>query len=168
MSQQEINAMPAPQLQHELRKKRPFDSLEEEANLNIARTSDQFQNRFGRLFREFGLTGSQYNVLRILRGEARPMQCAEIAERMVQVVPAMTGLLDRLEKQGLVRRERSTEDRRVIYVEPTDKALNLLKQMDEPVLALNQKLLGRLTKSELKELSRLLEKARLVCSEVAE
>jgi len=149
-----------PALHQELRKKRPFESAEEEANLNIARTSDQLQNRFGKLFREFGITPSQYNVLRILRGEARPLQCAEIIERMVQVVPAMTGLLDRLEKQGLIVRTRSSEDRRVIFVEPTAKALDLLKRLDQPVLRLNEKLLGHLTKSELKELSRLLEKAR--------
>ena len=151
-------------LRRELRKKRPFDSAEEEANLNIARTSDQFQNRFGRLFREFGMTPSQYNVLRILRGEARPMQCAEITERMVQVVPAMTGLLDRLEKQELIVRRRSTEDRRVIFVEPTALALDLLKRLDQPVRQLNEQLLGHLTKGELKHLSRLLEKARQAIS----
>src|SRR6478672_4847113 len=126
--------MPTPPLQHELRKKRPLESPAEEANLNIARTSDQLQNRFGRLFREFGLTPSQYNVLRILRGEGRPLQCAEIIDRMVQVVPAMTGLLDRLEKQLLLTRKRSNDDRRVIFVEPTAKALELLKRLDQPVL----------------------------------
>jgi DNA-binding MarR family transcriptional regulator len=152
--------MPVPVLQQELKKKRPFDSPEEEANLNIARTSDQLDNRFGKLFREFGITSSQYNVLRILRGEARPLQCAEITDRMVQVVPAMTGLLDRLEKQDLIVRNRSSEDRRVIFVEPTAKALELLKRMDQPVLRLNEKLLGHLTRTELKELSRLLEKVR--------
>lgn len=152
--------MSAASLHQELRKKRPFDSAEEEATLNIARTSDQIQNRFGRLFREYGITPSQYNVLRILRGEARPLQCAEITERMVQVVPAMTGLLDRLEKQELIVRERSSEDRRVIFVEPTAKALDLLKRLDQPVLKLNEKLLGHLSKAELKELSRLLDKAR--------
>jgi MarR family transcriptional regulator, 2-MHQ and catechol-resistance regulon repressor len=127
------------QLQVELKKKRPFDSPEQEALLNILRTNDQFQNRFGRLFREFDLTPSQYNVLRILRGEGKPMPCQEIAERMIQVVPAMTGLLDRLEAQGHIRRERCTEDRRVIYVE--------------------------LTPTELTHLSRLLEKARLSVQE---
>ena len=157
--------MSPPSLHQELRKKRPFDSAEEEANLNIARTSDQIQNRFGKLFREFGITPSQYNVLRILRGEARPLQCAEITERMVQVVPAMTGLLDRLEKQGLIVRTRSTDDRRVIFVEPTARALDLLKRLDQPVLRLNEKLLGHLTKTELKELSRLLEKARQAIAE---
>ena len=96
--------MTSNRLQNELKKKRPFDSPEQAAILNILRSSDQFQNRFGRLFRQFGLTPSQYNVLRILRGEGKPMPCLEIADRMIQVVPAITGLIDRLEKQQLVKR----------------------------------------------------------------
>lgn len=147
-------------LQHELKKKRPFESREQEAVLNILRTSDQFQNRLGRLVREFGLTPSQYNVLRILRGEGRPMPCLEIADRMIQVVPAITGLVDRLEKQELVERRRCVEDRRVVYIEITGKALTLLKDLDEPVMDLHRNLIGHLSRSELKELSRLLEKAR--------
>ncbi len=137
-----------------------FDSPEQQAYVNILRTHDQFQNCFGRLFREFGVTSSQYNVLRILRGEGEPMPCLEIAERMIQVVPAMTGLLDRLEKQELVSRRRCTEDRRVVYVELTEKARQLLKRMDDPVSDLHKRLIGHLTRAELKELSRLLEKAR--------
>lgn len=147
-------------LQDELKKKRPFELPEQEAILNILRTSDQFQNRFGRLLREYDLTQSQYNVLRILRGEGKPMPCLEIGDRMIQVVPAMTGLLDRLEKQGFVQRERCTEDRRVVYVELTDAARELLQRMDDPVTELHKQLIGHLTQAELKELSRLLEKAR--------
>ncbi len=147
-------------LQHELKKKRPFDSPAQEAILNILRTSDQFQNRFGRLFREYDLTSSQYNVLRILRGEGKPMPCLEIGDRMIQVVPAMTGLLDRLEQRGLVRRERCTQDRRVVYVTLTDSAQALLRRMDGPLNALHQQLIGHLTPAELQQLSRLLEKAR--------
>ncbi len=148
-------------LQREIKKKKPFDLLEQEVHLNIARTNDQLQNRFGKLFREFGLTSSQYNVLRILRGEGKPMPCQEIGERMVQVVPAMTGLLDRLETQELIRRERCKNDRRVIYVELTTKADALLRNMDEPVRELHRSLLGHMSETELKQLSRLLEKARL-------
>ena len=84
-------------LQQELKKKQPFESLEQEAILNILRTSDIFHNQFGRLFRGYGLTPSQYNVLRILRGEGKPMPSLEIADRMVQVVPAITGLIDQLQ-----------------------------------------------------------------------
>jgi DNA-binding MarR family transcriptional regulator len=147
-------------LQRELKKRQPFESLEQEAVLNIVRTSDRFQNRFLRLFREHGLTPSQYNVLRILRGEAKPLPCLEIADRMIQVVPAITGLIDRLERQGLVERERCTEDRRVVYVALTDKARELLSELDQPVLELHRRLIGHLSRAELAELSRLLEKAR--------
>ena len=147
-------------LSQEIKKKRPFESAEQEATLSLLRTNDLFQNRFGRLFRQYGLTPSQYNVLRILRGEGRPMPCLDIGERMVQVVPAMTGLIDRLEKQELVSRERSVEDRRVIYIEITSKALKLLQQLDEPVMELHEKLLGHLSKAELKQLVQLLDKAR--------
>jgi DNA-binding MarR family transcriptional regulator len=148
------------QLQHELKKRQPFESPEIEAILNIMRTSDRFENRFGRLFREYGVTSSQYNVLRILRGEGRPMPCLEIADRMVQIVPAITGLIDRLEKQDLVERRRCTEDRRVVYIELTEKAVRLLETLDQPDISLHKQLIGHLTRKELKELSRLLVKAR--------
>lgn len=147
-------------LQHELKKKRPFDSPEQEAALQILRTNDQLQNRLGRFFRGYGLTSSQYNVLRILRGEGQPLPSLEIAERMIQVVPAITGLIDRLEKQGFVQRKRCEEDRRIVYVALTAKASKLLEQMDRPLHALHTELLGHLTRTELNELSRLLEQAR--------
>lgn len=147
-------------LQQELKKKLPFDSPEQEANLNLLRTNDQLQNRFGRFFREYGLTSSQYNVLRILRGEGQPLPSLEIGERMVQVVPAITGLIDRLETQGLVKRRRCQKDRRVVYVEITAAGRKLLKQIDAPLLTLHKSLTGHLTRSELKTLTRLMEKIR--------
>ena len=150
----------AGRLQRDLKKKRPFVSPEQEAALNILRTSDWIENRLGRLFREYGLTPSQYNVLRILRGEGKPLASLEIADRMIQVVPAITGLIDRLEQQELVVRRRCEEDRRVVYVEITGKALDMLKQLDEPLAELHQDLIGHLSTNELKALSRLLEKAR--------
>ena len=152
--------MPSRKLQQELKKKGAFESLEQAAMLNMLRTSDQFQNRFGRLFRDHGLTSSQYNILRILRGEGKPLPCLEIADRMIQVVPAITGLIDRLERVELVTRHRCEEDRRVIYIELTAKAKSLLANMDGPVNDLHKQLIGHLTRTELKELIRLLEKAR--------
>ena len=147
-------------LQQELKKKRPFVSPEEEAALNIARTNDQLQIRAARLFREHGLTSSQYNVLRILRGEGAPLPILEIAGRTVTVVPGITGLIDRLERVGLVRRQRCQDDRRVIYVALTDKGAKAVDDLERPVKGLNEKLMGGLSRSELAELSRLLEKAR--------
>src|SRR5437899_2948996 len=104
-------------LQHEVKKRNPFEAAEQEAALNIARTADRLALRFERFFREFGLpSASQYNVLRILRGAGEPLPVLEIASRTVTAVPGITGLIDRMEGKGLVRRERCAEDRRVIYV----------------------------------------------------
>jgi DNA-binding MarR family transcriptional regulator len=147
-------------LQQELKKRKPFESAEQEAALNILRTGDWIDNRLNRLLREFGLTSSQYNVLRILRGEGKPLPSLEIADRMIQIVPAITGLIDRLEKQKLLVRRRSAEDRRVIYVEITEKGLSLLKEIDEPMAAIHRDLIGHLSQRELKDLTGLLEKAR--------
>jgi len=152
--------MSVSRLQSELRKKGPFDSLEQEAMLNLLRAADQFQNRFGRMFRKFGLTASQYNILRILRGEGKPLPSLEIADRMIQVVPAITGLIDRLEKAEMVVRRRCEEDRRVVYIEITPKALSLLAEMDEPLRQLHQEMIGHLSPDELQDLTRLLDKAR--------
>src|SRR5881227_509879 len=135
---QDVN-MP-PKLQQELKKKRPFDCPEQEAALNLYRTSDRMQIHFTRLFREYGLTGSQYNVLRILRGEGKPLPILEVAGRTVTVVPGITGLVDRLEQAGWVRRERCPDDRRVIFVAITDLALDLLARLDGPVRELQRAL----------------------------
>jgi DNA-binding MarR family transcriptional regulator len=152
-------------LARELRKRKPFELLEQEVYLNLVRTSDQLQIHFARLFRVHGITVQQYNILRILRGERRPLPILEIAERMVTVVPGITGLIDRLEEAGLVERKRCDRDRRVIYVEVTSKGLKILDNLDKPVLALHRKLLGHMTRTELKELIRLLEKARSLLAE---
>jgi DNA-binding MarR family transcriptional regulator len=152
--------MTTPRLQHELKKKRPFELPEEEAALNIVRTSDQLQIRLARLLREHGLTPSQYNVLRILRGEGKPLPILEIASRTITIVPGITGLIDRLEQAGFVNRLRCEKDRRVIHVALTDHAITTLVKLDEPLHALHRKLLGHLSQGELKDLIRLLEKLR--------
>lgn len=121
--------------------------------------ADRIENRLGRLFREYGLTNSQYNVLRILRGEGKPLPALEIAKRMIQVVPAITGLIDRLEKQGLVTRRRCENDRRVIHIELTKVGRSVLAKIDKPLERLHNELLGRMTKRDLADLKTLLEKS---------
>jgi DNA-binding MarR family transcriptional regulator len=155
-----MTAMKAGKLQHEVKKKQPFVQAEQEACLNLLRTNDQLQIRFARLFREHGLTSSQYNILRILCGEGEPLPILEIADRMVAVVPGITGLIDRLEKAGLVERRRCAEDRRIIYVALRDQGAELLAKLDEPVMQLHKRLMGHLSEVELKQLTRLLEKTR--------
>jgi DNA-binding MarR family transcriptional regulator len=147
-------------LQREIKKKKPFDLPEQEAMLNILRTADRLQICFARLFRRFGLTPQQYNVLRILRGEGHALPILEIAARMLTVVPGITGLIDRLESASLVERKRCDQDRRVTYVAITPRALELLAEIDEPLDHLHKQTLGHMNKEELTSLSRLLEKAR--------
>ena len=160
--------MPGGRLQEELKKRRPFDSPEQEATLNIARTADRFGICFARLFREYGLTPSQYNVLRILRGEGQPLPILEVADRMLAAVPGITGVIDRLEGMGLLARRRCTEDRRVVFVAITPGGLDRLARLDGPVEGLHKRLIGHLTPAELRELSRLLEKARQPLDETTE
>lgn len=152
--------MAGKKLQQELKKKNPFASVAQEASLEIVRTSDQLQLQFQRLFREHGLTPSQYNILRILRGAGEPLPILEIASRTVTVVPGITGLIDRLEQAEMVVRERCLEDRRVIFVRITAKGQQVLSQLDIPVLDLHEHLLSQLTSLELTQLIQLLGKAR--------
>src|SRR5438445_7445559 len=142
--------MGSTKLQQELKKKRPFESTEQEATLNILRTSDQLQIHFSRLLREHNLTPSQYNVLRILRGEGKPLPILEIASRTITVVPGITGLIDRLEQAGFVNRLRCEKDRRVIYVALTDQGMTTLTILDEPLDDLHHKLLVHVPQAELK------------------
>jgi len=152
--------MAGSRLAQELKKKRPFQIPEQEAALALLRTTDQVQIHFIRLLREHGLTPSQYNILRILRGESKPLPILEIASRTVTVVPGITGLIDRLEQAGFVSRVRCSKDRRVIYVALTDTGAAVLADLDEPVNKLHRRLLGHLSRHELSELIRLLDKIR--------
>src|SRR5207249_423505 len=115
---------------------------------------------FERLFRDYGLTPSQYNILRILRGEGEPLPILEVAGRTITAVPGITGLIDRLEKAAFVERRRCPEDRRIIYVAITSHGLKALAELDAPIIALHRKLLGHLSRDEKKEAIRILEKCR--------
>lgn len=153
--------MPDSTLQAELRKKKPFDTAEEESLLNLVRTAEVVTAPFERLFSEHGISGPQYNVLRILRGHGgRGLPCTEISAQMVSRMPDMTRLVDRLERSQHVRRCRTAEDRRVVLIRITEKGLDLLRRLDEPLRRLHKDVLGHLSRAELHEFNRLLVKAR--------
>jgi MarR family transcriptional regulator, 2-MHQ and catechol-resistance regulon repressor len=147
-------------LREELKKRSQFDSPHQEAMLNVLRTADLLAAAFERLFRRYRLTNSQYNVLRILRGEGQPLSCGEIASRLINRMPDITRLVDRLEQTKLARRVRTRQDRRLVLIEITPAGLDLLARLDGPVANLHQEQLGHLTHRQLHELSRLLEAAR--------
>jgi DNA-binding MarR family transcriptional regulator len=147
-------------LRDELKKRRAFDSVEQEAMLSVLRTSDLLENRLARLLRAHDLTPSQYNSLRILRGEATPMPCLEIAARMIQVVPAITRVVDQLLARDLINKTQSEEDRRVFLVQLTASGKTLLRRLDPPILKLHQSLLGNVDTDDLRELIRTLATIR--------
>jgi len=147
-------------LQEEIKKRQPFAVAEQEAALNLARTCDAQHADLARLVKAHGLTGPQYNVLRILRGAAEPLCGLEIASRMITQLPDITRLLDRLEAAGLVDRSRTEADRRVVLNGITAPGLARLAALDEPILEAHRRHFGHLTRAELRELNRLLVKAR--------
>ena len=147
-------------LQQELKKRGPFDSVAQEATLAVMRTSDLLENRLARLLREHALTLTQYNVLRILRGEGKPLPCLEVADRMIQVAPAITRVVDQLLALELITKTQSAYDRRVFEIELTPAAGRTLKRLDQPILDLHASLLSNVSKSDLKSLIRILEAVR--------
>lgn len=148
-------------LQEEIKQSRPFATLEEEAVLNIRRTSDRLQHYMQQVFKAHGITPTQYNVLRILRGAGETtLRCSEIGERLVSSDPDITRLLDRLQKQKLIRRKREPKDRRVIYATITADGLRLLKELDPVVNSGVKDALGHMSREKLTTLIALLEEAR--------
>jgi DNA-binding MarR family transcriptional regulator len=128
-----------PTLREELKQNKPFNSIEQEALLSVVRTSAQLMDRFELFLRPYGITATQYNVLRILRGSEPKGLCRnELRDRMLTRMPDVTRLLDRMEEAGLVERTRDTEDRRMVTSRITKKASQLLATLD-PLVADNEK-----------------------------
>lgn len=152
-------------LKSEIAQTSPFSSIEEEAILNLIRTSDCLQRAFQQKVRGSGLTPTQYNVLRILRG-AQPggLTCAAIGARMITLEPDITRLLARLKRLKLIRQHRDRRDRRVVWTRISDAGLDLLRTLDPLVQRVPVELLGHLKGADLKEIIRLAELARRSCT----
>ncbi|MGH9606871.1 MAG: MarR family transcriptional regulator [Terracidiphilus sp.] len=153
-------------LKVEIEQQRPFSSLEEEALLNLMRTSDFLGREAQRRIRGWGVTSTQYNVLRILRG-AHPdgLTCSAIGNRMITAEPDVTRLLARLKALKLIRQRHDRRDRRVLWTHISEAGLQLLAELDPVVNQATADLLGHMTAEELAALIRLLELARQRCKE---
>lgn len=125
------------------------------------RTADLLQNKAEEMFSRFGLSATQYNALRILRGAGpHGLSCNEVGKRMINHDPDITRLLDRLERRDFISRGRDAKDRRVIKVCITESGLRLLKRMDRDVNHFHKSVLGHAGQSNLTTLIELLELAR--------
>ncbi|MGA7079808.1 MAG: MarR family transcriptional regulator [Terriglobales bacterium] len=153
--------LPAKGLQAELKQKIPFTSREQEAYLSLLRTADALQSQVEAWLKDFGLSGTQYNALRILRGAgAEGLPCREIGERMITHDPDITRLLNRLEDRGLVGRTRARHDRRVIYGRITAAGMKLLREMDGPIERQSREMLRHVAQGKLRQLIELLDLVR--------
>jgi len=148
-------------LQAELKQRRPFRSLRQEAHLSVQRTAAVLEHAFEVAIKPYGLTATQYNVLRILRGAGEQGLCRhEIRDRMLRPVPDVTRLLDRLEEMDLIVRERGGEDRRFVTTRITPAGLRTLAGLDDVVDEIHDGLLGHLDESSLRSLVDLLARVR--------
>ena len=139
----------------------PPQPFEARVFISIQKTADSLGLEVEQLLKPHGLTGTQYNVLRILRGsEPQGLPCNAIGERMISHDPDMTRLLDRMEKRGLISRERQTDDRRVVKTRITPAGLALLKSLDQPVRELHKHQFRNMPAVRLKTLAELLEDVR--------
>lgn len=154
-------------LKEEIAQSRPFNSAAEEAMLNLMRTADCLSRALQREIRKWGITSTQYNVLRILRG-AQPtgLPCSAVGDRMITAEPDITRLLARLKAMKFVRQQRGTTDRRVVYSQITPAGLDLLAKMDEPVRQMTADAFGHMSQEELHRLVHLLEMARARCGDM--
>lgn len=174
------------QLQRELGKQGAFASPAQEAYLSLQRTASVLSADFAKLLKPHGLSEATYNVLRILRGAVRATErragnggnggsrgggdenqsgegwrtCGQIGAHMVTPVPDVTRLVDRLEARGLVTRERSKEDRRIVRVAITKAGLDLLAILDRPMVLLHEQQLAHMAETDLSRLVLLLARVR--------
>ncbi len=138
---------------------------EDRAFIALQKAADKLALQAEQLLKSKGLTGAQYNVLRILRGaEPQGLACSSIAERMISHDPDMTRLLDRMEKRRLITRQRQSDDRRVVKTRITSGGLELLKRLDPTVRVLHKRQFAHIAAARVRTLAELLDE---ICAEDA-
>ena len=148
-------------LRTEIRQQKPFGSLEQECFLNIERTGAVLHDSLERTLKPHGISMTQFNVLRILRGAGEKGLCRnEVRDRLVTRMPDVTRLLDRMEEARLVTRVRDEEDRRQVRTRLTSQGRELVDRLDSPVAEEHRRRLGHLTQEQLRTLIALLTEAR--------
>jgi DNA-binding MarR family transcriptional regulator len=152
-----------PQKRKAARKTRaPQTQLEAQVFVSLLRTADALARGAEALLKPTGLSATQYNVLRVLRGAGTEgLACREVGCRMISRDPDITRLLDRMESRGLIARARGEHDRRIVKTRITAEGLRVLEELDAPVQELHRRQLHHLPAKELRQLSRLLERARM-------
>jgi MarR family transcriptional regulator, organic hydroperoxide resistance regulator len=153
-------------MNHPARSARPPLPLEARAFVGLQKAADILGQQAEKLLKSNGLTGAQYNVLRILRGaEPDGLACSDVAGRMISHDPDMTRLLDRMEKRGLITRQRQKDDRRVVKTRITPAGLDLLRRLDQPIRELHKRQFRHIPAAHLKSLLAVLDQILLAGAE---
>ena len=137
-----------------------FDDEFLKATLNILVTADRLSAATSRLLKPYEISGEQYNVLRILRGQhpkVSPLRL--ISERMISKSSNATRLVEKLRQKGFVSRTICESNRRQVEILITKSGLRLLDELD-PVIRAQSNQMNKITKTEAKELNRILDKIR--------
>jgi len=127
---------------------------------NLLRAYDSLWSELSKFFQRFDLTPQQYNVLKALSSCGGGVACQAIAEQLLNRVPDITRLLDRLEQAGLIRRERCIDDRRVVRTYLTDAGRSKVEEVRSPLAAALRARFGHMSEDDLRTLNRLLSTLR--------
>lgn len=147
-----------PRIDEELKSR--FESEQQKAMLNVLFTANWFKSQQVGLFKPYGISPQQYNILRILRGAKERVNMHCVKERMIDRAPNATRLTDKLIAKGLVERERCEEDRRVVFVRISERGLELLITIDKKSRAIMQGTEDRLAPKDAALLNQLLDSWR--------
>jgi DNA-binding MarR family transcriptional regulator len=142
-------------------KRDPQAGLQAHVFVSLMRTADALARGAETLLKPFRLSGTQYNILRILRGAGeKGLACREVGCRLITRDPDITRLLDRMESRGLIARAREALDRRVVKTRITEEGLRLLAELDKPVREFHRHQLRHLSEKQLRQFLNLLDRAR--------
>lgn len=146
----------------ELKQRKPFRSLSQEAVVGLLRTADILRRGYYAVVEQEGISPQQYNILRILRGAGpEGLPTLEIANRLLEKSPGVTRFVDQLETLGLIGRRRNALDRRQVFCIITKSGLELIGKMDDPVDTWDHESLSMLRRKDLEALISLLDRIRL-------
>ena len=137
--------------------------LEREVFASLVRSYECLWSEHGKFFQRFDITPQQFNVLNVLAApdqQGHGIACQAIGEKLLNRVPDITRLLDRLEQAALIWRERCCADRRVVRTHLTDQGRAKVREVRGPLLETIKRRFAHMTRDEVRELGRLLAKLR--------
>lgn len=156
----------APTVHGEINLNAPFLSQGQEATVTLLRTASVVRRALSRVIEPSGLSLAQYGALRIIRGAGSGgIATLTIRERMIEEGTTITRILDKLEKAGLIRRERSEPDRRQVTCYITAAGNRVLDKLRPKVDAADTDAMAALSEGEVEQLIELLNTVRAANAE---